>query len=284
MHYGFCRKHADQTGEGGCPECAMDHQQEEITALRAEVEALKKLRDFFRECPECGAVSPNGPFPPMDEDGCCTLCGTDCLVVAFVAGAKETEAECDHLKERVAELETAVEQLKSGIHPAKKQMEGGFSLDKFMPDVSPEDAAALGDFLDEMQHRRYIDGYMTGREHNYTNNAKLIDHLEEENTRLQAEVAEWREYNPTPAGLLAERKRANDAEADRDSLSEKLGTLSDKLQAAEETGAKATRMMVAAIARKEELEAAIRYHRESLTSGRTVCDQVLWMQIGREPE
>lgn len=57
-----------------------------------------------------------------------------------------------------------------------------------------------------------------------------------------------------------------------------------KLQTAEETGAEATRMMVAAIARKEELEAAIRYHRESLTSGRTVCDQVLWMYVSREPE
>lgn len=45
MHYGFCRKHADQTGEGGCPECAMDHQQEEITALRAEVEALTASLD-----------------------------------------------------------------------------------------------------------------------------------------------------------------------------------------------------------------------------------------------
>lgn len=60
--------------------------------------------------------------------------------------------------------------------------------------------------------------------------------------------------------------------------------LTAKLQAAEETGAEATRMMVAAIARKEELEAAIRYHRNALTSGRTVCDQVLWMYISREPE
>jgi len=33
MHYGFCRKHADQTGEGGCPECAMDHQQATISAM-----------------------------------------------------------------------------------------------------------------------------------------------------------------------------------------------------------------------------------------------------------
>lgn len=36
--------------------------------------------------------------------------------------------------------------------------------------------------------------------------------------------------------------------------------------------------------RVEELEAAIRYHRESLTSGRTVCDQVLWMYVSREPK
>jgi uncharacterized protein YukE len=33
MHYGFCRKHADQTGEGGCPECAIDHQQATISAM-----------------------------------------------------------------------------------------------------------------------------------------------------------------------------------------------------------------------------------------------------------
>ena len=33
MHYGFCRKHADQMGEGGCPECAMDHQQATISAM-----------------------------------------------------------------------------------------------------------------------------------------------------------------------------------------------------------------------------------------------------------
>ena len=33
MHYGFCRKHADQTGEGGCPECAMNHQQATISAM-----------------------------------------------------------------------------------------------------------------------------------------------------------------------------------------------------------------------------------------------------------
>jgi len=35
------------------------------------------------------------------------------------------------------------------IHPAKKPMEGGFSLDKFMPNISPEDAQALADALDE---------------------------------------------------------------------------------------------------------------------------------------
>lgn len=41
--------------------------------------------------------------------------------------------------------------------------------------------------------------------------------------------------------------------------------------------------IAALAARVAELEAAIRYHRESLTSGRTVCDQVLWMYVSREP-
>lgn len=49
----------------------------------------------------------------------------------------------------------------------------------------------------------------------------------------EAELAEWRETNPTPASLLAERKRADDAEAERTDLSEKLGGLSDKLKDAE---------------------------------------------------
>ena len=35
-------------------------------------------------------------------------------------------------------------------------------------------------------------------------------------------------------------------------------------------------------ARIKELEGAIRYHRESLSSGQTVADQVLWMYVSRE--
>lgn len=70
MHYGFCRKHADQTGEGGCPECAMDHQQStilamtetakeasrvhidmhnQIVAMEAEVARLREALDGLRE-------------------------------------------------------------------------------------------------------------------------------------------------------------------------------------------------------------------------------------------
>lgn len=110
----------------------------------------------------------------------------------------EFGADGEYIRALTAKLQAAeaeVEQLKSGIHPAKKPMVGGFSMDKFMADVSPEDAAALGEFLDQMEHRRYIDGYRTGREHNYSNNAKLIDHLEEENTSLRAEVARLTERN-----------------------------------------------------------------------------------------
>jgi len=50
MHYGFCRKHADQTGEGGCPECAMEHQQTDILALRAKLaEAEERYKDLLRD-------------------------------------------------------------------------------------------------------------------------------------------------------------------------------------------------------------------------------------------
>ena len=35
-----------------------------------------------------------------------------------------------------------------GITPPKKPMEGGFSLDKFMPGLSPEDAEAFGKALE----------------------------------------------------------------------------------------------------------------------------------------
>ena len=35
-------------------------------------------------------------------------------------------------------------------------------------------------------------------------------------------------------------------------------------------------------ARIKELEGAIRYHRESLSSGQTIADQVLWMYVSRE--
>jgi SpoVK/Ycf46/Vps4 family AAA+-type ATPase len=37
-------------------------------------------------------------------------------------------------------------------------------------------------------------------------------------------------------------------------------------------------------ARIKELEGAIRYHRESLSSGHTTADQVLWMYVSRETE
>jgi hypothetical protein len=37
------------------------------------------------------------------------------------------------------------------IHPAKKPMKGGFSLEKFLPDLAPEDAEALGQMFDDME-------------------------------------------------------------------------------------------------------------------------------------
>ena len=42
-------------------------------------------------------------------------------------------------------------EMPEGIHPAKHPMEGGFSLDKFLPNLSPEAAEALGQMLDDME-------------------------------------------------------------------------------------------------------------------------------------
>ena len=39
----------------------------------------------------------------------------------------------------------------AGIHPAKTPMEGGFSLEKFMPNIDPETAKAMGEMFDEME-------------------------------------------------------------------------------------------------------------------------------------
>ena len=40
------------------------------------------------------------------------------------------------------------------IHPAKNPMEGGFSLDKFMPSLAPEDAEALAKMFDDMEEAK----------------------------------------------------------------------------------------------------------------------------------
>ena len=46
------------------------------------------------------------------------------------------------------------------IHPAKKPMEGGFSLDKFLSGISKEDAEALGDMFDEMEAEKRLNGWI----------------------------------------------------------------------------------------------------------------------------
>lgn len=46
------------------------------------------------------------------------------------------------------------------IHPAKTPMEGGFSLEKFMPNTDPETAQALGEVLDAMEKERKLKGWI----------------------------------------------------------------------------------------------------------------------------
>lgn len=46
-----------------------------------------------------------GDFPPMDEDGCCTLCGADCHIEGLAIFAEEQEARADAAEAKVAALE-----------------------------------------------------------------------------------------------------------------------------------------------------------------------------------
>jgi hypothetical protein len=54
----------------------------------------------------------------------------------------------EHIHALLAEQIRRAEQKPTGIHPAKTPMEGGFSLEKFMPGLLPEDAEALGKALE----------------------------------------------------------------------------------------------------------------------------------------
>jgi hypothetical protein len=46
------------------------------------------------------------------------------------------------------------------IHPAKTPMEGGFSLEKFIPTIDPETAQVLGDALDALEKERKLKGWI----------------------------------------------------------------------------------------------------------------------------
>ena len=111
---------------------------------------------------------------------------------------------------RYLRLRAALERLEGyerhpGIIPPKTPMAGGFSLDKFMPSLSPEDAAALGDALDRLAYledhpqgigdgdiRRVIAERDTLRAENAALKAKL-DEAEIELDNIYAERKEWQE-------------------------------------------------------------------------------------------
>lgn len=54
--------------------------------------------------------------------------------------------------------------------------------------------------------------------------------LKVERDALRSELSEWIETNPTPAGLLAERKRADEAEAERDALKVEKDALASRVE------------------------------------------------------
>lgn len=69
-----------------------------------------------------------------------------------------------------------------GIHPAKKPMEGGFSLDKFASGMDAETAQELCDFLDKMDEIAQLEA----SNHSFS---LQVDELENERKLLHARIA-----------------------------------------------------------------------------------------------
>ena len=88
------------------------------------LDRVKERMDMsLSTCEKCGGNIPLGP----DATNRCEKCGE------FVFG--------------------------NGLHPAKKPMSGGFSLDKFMAGVSKEDGEALCEMLDAMEAEKRLNGW-----------------------------------------------------------------------------------------------------------------------------
>lgn len=110
------------------------------------------------------------------------------------------------------------------------------------------------------------------------------EELEDENSELKIEVKQLKAVVSAVGAALPSGARYLDPPDGGDvSFGEQVRRIVEDLTAEQEQTANLAADLINANARVAELEAAIRYHRESLTSGRTVCDQVLWMYVSREP-
>lgn len=102
MGQAIFRQHDDPAKE--TPEVWRDIFEAVALDLLSRVDAAEAIRSFCQTCPNCGAASDKGDFPPMDEDGCCTLCGADCHIEGLAIFAEEQEARADAAEAQVKAL------------------------------------------------------------------------------------------------------------------------------------------------------------------------------------
>jgi hypothetical protein len=107
----------------------------------------KEIRNLEKHVAELeGLISPRNAIPLVDLLGplkSCPFCGSISL------SNNDGETYCKNCEASAPTMSWQFRANESGLHPAKKPMEGGFSMEKFMAGVSHEDALALAEAFDE---------------------------------------------------------------------------------------------------------------------------------------
>lgn len=128
-----------------------------------------------------------------------------CQNTALACCPDPKDALISSLRSQVAALTAEIEQLRSGIHPAKTPIEGGFNLDKFMPGLTPDDAATMGEALSSDEARTCRHGTSAN---SYCPRCAADSYLKKTQPQLDHDIADaerviaWaRDPNRKPASL-----------------------------------------------------------------------------------